>query len=57
MDYYKVLGVTKTSDKIEIKKAYKKLVLRYHPYKNRNKKSVEKFRIIHTAYKTLLRNS
>jgi len=53
-DYYEVLGVTKNSTEEEIKKAYRKLALKYHPDKNPdNKESEEKFKEITEAYECL----
>ncbi|HIF62319.1 MAG TPA: molecular chaperone DnaJ [Candidatus Pelagibacter sp.] len=53
-DYYDVLGVTKSSTSGEIKKAYRKLALKYHPDKNKgNKASEEKFKEASEAYHVL----
>ena len=53
-DYYQILGVNKTSPPEEIKKAYRKLALLYHPDKNPNNKEAEaKFKDIAEAYEVL----
>jgi curved DNA-binding protein len=53
-DYYQVLGVDKKSSSDEIKKAYRKLALKWHPDKNPNNKSAEeKFKKISEAYAVL----
>lgn len=53
MDYYKVLGVSKTATAEEIKKAYRKLAVEYHPDKNKTKDAEEKFKEINQAYEVL----
>ena len=53
-DYYKILGVSKTSDEQEIKKAYRRLARQYHPDKNQgNKQAEEKFKEINEAYEVI----
>ncbi|VAX21757.1 Chaperone protein DnaJ [hydrothermal vent metagenome] len=53
-DYYKTLGVTKSSTEAEIKKAYRKLAKKYHPDRNQdNKKAEEKFKEVSEAYAVL----
>ncbi|MEW6518042.1 MAG: DnaJ C-terminal domain-containing protein [Thermodesulfobacteriota bacterium] len=54
LDYYKVLGVAKDASADEIKKAYRKLALKYHPDRNQgNKESEEKFKEANEAYAVL----
>ncbi len=53
-DYYEILGVDKNSSQEEIKKAYRKLALQYHPDRNSgNKEAEEKFKEISSAYDVL----
>lgn len=53
-DYYEILGVTKTSSADEIKKAYRKVAMQYHPDRNPGDKSAEdKFKEAAEAYEVL----
>ena len=54
MDYYEILGVDKKDTSTQIKKAYRKLALKYHPDKNNGDKDAEaKFKGISEAYAVL----
>ena len=53
-DYYEILGVPRKASKEDIKKAYRKLALQYHPDRNPNDKSAEdKFKEVNEAYQVL----
>jgi len=53
-DYYEVLGVSKTASEDEIKQAYRKLALKYHPDRNKGDKAAEeKFKEATEAYEIL----
>jgi len=52
-DYYSILGVEKKANADEIKKAYRKLALKYHPDKNPGKEAEETFKKISEAYAVL----
>ncbi len=53
-DYYEVLGITKGADEKEIKRAYKRLAMKYHPDRTKgDKASEEKFKEINEAYEIL----
>ena len=53
-DYYDILNVSKSSSQDEIKKAYRKVAMKYHPDKNPdNKQAEEKFKEAAEAYSVL----
>lgn len=52
-DYYEVLGVPKNSEKGDIKNAYRKLALQYHPDRNKSPGAEERFKEISEAYAVL----
>ncbi|KAF6729789.1 DnaJ-like protein subfamily B member 5 [Oryzias melastigma] len=52
-DYYKTLGIPKGSNEEEIKKAYRRMALRFHPDKNTDANAEEKFKEIAEAYEVL----
>jgi curved DNA-binding protein len=53
-EYYKILGVDKTASQEAIKKAYRKLAVKYHPDKNKgNKEAENKFKEVAEAYEVL----
>lgn len=52
-DYYKILGISKGASSDEIKKAYRKMAIKYHPDKNKEPGAEEKFKEIAEAYDVL----
>jgi molecular chaperone DnaJ len=52
-DFYDLLGVSRTADEQEIKKAYRNLARKYHPDVNKEERAEEKFKEINEAYDTL----
>ncbi|CAI5440847.1 unnamed protein product [Caenorhabditis angaria] len=52
-DYYKILGIAKGASDDEIKKAYRKMALKYHPDKNKDAGAENKFKEIAEAYDVL----
>src|ERR671933_43629 len=52
-DYYEVLSVSRTASDDEIKKAYRRLALQYHPDRNKAPDAVERFKEVTEAYQVL----
>lgn len=52
-DYYKILGISKGAADEDIKKAYRKQALKWHPDKNKAANAEEKFKEIAEAYEVL----
>lgn len=53
-DYYKILGLSsRVASEDDIKKAYRKMALKYHPDKNKSSGAEEKFKEIAEAYEVL----
>ena len=52
-DYYEILGVSKTASERELKSAYRKQALQWHPDKNKSPEAEKKFKEINEAYEVL----
>jgi len=52
-DYYDILGVSKTASAAELKSAYRKLALQWHPDRNKSSEAETKFKEINEAYQVL----
>ncbi len=54
LDYYEILEITRDADGDSVKKAYRKLAMRYHPDQNQgDKEAEERFKLINEAYQAL----
>ena len=51
--YYEILGVSRKASQDEIKKAFRKYALKYHPDRNKSSEAQEKFKEINEAYQVL----
>ena len=52
-DYYETLGISKSASEADIKRAYRELALKFHPDRNKDKGSEERFKEINEAYAVL----
>ncbi len=52
-DYYKVLGLSRGASEDDVKKAYRKMALKFHPDKNKSPGAEEKFKEVAEAYEVL----
>jgi len=52
-DYYEILGLTRTADADEVKRAYRKLARKFHPDVSKEKNAEEKFKQVQEAYEVL----
>ena len=52
-DYYDILGVSRNASQDEIKKAYRRLAMQYHPDRNKDPEATERFKEINEAYEVL----
>jgi len=53
LDFYEILGINKNASNAEIKKQYMKLIVKYHPDKSDDEKSVKMYELIQKAYEVL----
>ncbi len=52
-DYYEILGISKSASQADIKSAYRKMALKFHPDRNKESGAEEKFKEINEAYQVL----